>query len=287
MTDSNDTAHSPDDGEALDEKALDETTLLPLDDGEIHVRQEGPRGAPALVLIHGTAASLRTWDPLVPLLTGSHRVIRIDLLGCGRSEAPDGAGYAVGDQARRVGEVMDRLGVRGAVLVGHSSGGMVATAVAEQRPDLVTALVLINTGPAMAAYTAPAIRVTPAQWADLSDEELRRIVGQAFSPGYQVPQAVLDEAREMNLHVFAATSLAASAYLDELALPQRLAGLGRPLLVLFGEDDQRWRPSSAADYRVVPGARIEMLSGVGHSPSIEDPRRAAASVLAFTADLAL
>lgn len=286
MTDSNDTSRSPEDDGALDEKTLDETALLPLDDGDIHVRQEGPREAPALVLIHGTAASLRSWDPMVPLLTESHRVIRIDLLGCGRSAAPDGAGYALDDQARRVGDVLDRLGVRSAVLVGHSSGGVVATAVAEQRPDLVAALMLINTGPAMGAYTAQEIRVTPAQWADLSDDELRRIVGQAFSPGFQVPQAVLDDAREMNLLVFAATSVAVRTYLDERALPQRLVGLGKPLLVLFGEDDQRWRASSAADYRLVPGSRIEMLPGVGHTPIVEDPAHAAASLLAFAADLA-
>lgn len=79
-------------------QATEESTL-PLDDGEIHVRQDGPRDAPVLLLIHGTAASLRTWDPMVPLLTGSHHVIRIDLLGCGRSATPDGASYAVPDQA--------------------------------------------------------------------------------------------------------------------------------------------------------------------------------------------
>lgn len=286
MTDSNDTSPPPEDDEALSDKTLDETALLPLDDGEIHVRQEGPREAPALVLIHGTAASLRSWDPMVPLLTESHRVIRIDLLGCGRSAAPHGAGYTVDDQARRVGEVMERLGVRSAILVGHSSGGVVATAVAEQRPDLVAALILINTGPAMAAYTAQEIRITPAQWVDLSDDELRRTIGQAFSPGFQAPQAILDEAREMNLLVLAATSVAVRTYLDERAIPQRLAGLGKPLLVLFGEDDQRWRPSSAADYRVVPGSRIEMLPDVGHTPIVEDPAHTAASLLAFAADLA-
>jgi len=103
-----------------------EESTLPLDGGEIHVCQDGPRDAPALLLIHGTAASLRTWDPLVPLLTGSLRVIRIDLLGCGQSAKPDGASYAIPDQARRVGAALERLGVEHAIVVGHSSGGSVA-----------------------------------------------------------------------------------------------------------------------------------------------------------------
>jgi pimeloyl-ACP methyl ester carboxylesterase len=260
-----------------------EESRLPVDGGEIHVCQDGPRDAPALLLIHGTAASLRTWQPMVPLLSGAHRVIRVDLLGCGRSSTPDGASYTVPDQARRVGTALDRLGVERATVVGHSSGGVIATAVAEQRPDLVTALALINTGPHMAAYIADdAAALGPVRWQDLTDEQLRRIMSSGFRAGFEIPQPFLDEARGMNLHVFAATSQAVRAYLDQRALPDRLAGLGRPLLVIFGEDDLRWRSSSAADYRAVPGARVEMLPGVGHSPILEDPPRTAALLLAFT-----
>jgi pimeloyl-ACP methyl ester carboxylesterase len=267
-------------------KATEESTL-PLDDGEIHVCQDGPRDAPALLLIHGTAASLRTWDPMVPLLTGSHRVIRIDLLGCGQSARPDGASYAIQDQARRAGAALDRLGVTRAIAVGHSSGGTVATALTEQRPDLVTALALINTGPHMAAYIAAEIAIGPGQLSDLTDEQLRQLMSSAFSAGYKIPQRFVDEARGMNLHVYAATSQAVRAYLEEQALPERLAILGKPLLVIFGENDRRWRSSSAAEYRAVPGATIQMLPGVGHSPNLEDPPRTAASLLAFTANTRL
>ena len=75
---------------------------LSLDDGEIYIRQDGPRDAPALLLIHGNASSARWWDELVPMLAGSHRVIRIDLLGHGRSAKPEDRSYALPDQARRV-----------------------------------------------------------------------------------------------------------------------------------------------------------------------------------------
>ena len=63
----------------------------------------------------------------------------------------------------------------------------------------------------------------------------------------------------------------------------RLASIGKPLLVIFGEEDRRWRSSSAADYRAVPGARVEMPPGVGHTPILEDPVRTASCLLAFTA----
>jgi len=261
-----------------------EETTVPVDGGEIHVCQDGRRDAPQLVLIHGTAASLRSWDPMVPLLASSHRIIRIDLLGCGESAKPGAASYAITDQAHRVSAALDRLGVDRAIVVGHSSGGLVAAALVEQRPDLVTALALIDTGPNMAAYFADEIAIGPAQWPDLTDEQLRQIMSNAFSAGYQIPQSFVDEARGMNLRVYAATSQAVRAYLDEQALPQRLATLGKPLLVIFGEDDRRWRASSAAEYRAVPGVTIEMLPGLGHSPNLEDPTRTAVPLLAFTAD---
>lgn len=254
-----------------------------LEGGELHVCQDGPRDAPALLLIHGTAASARSWDPMVPLLTGAHRVIRIDLLGCGRSAKPEGASYAVPDQARRVGAVLDRLGVEHVSVVGHSSGGVFATALAEQRPDLVTALAFINTGPHMAAYIAKEVPIRTASWADLTDDQIRQAMSDGFRPGFEIPQSFVDQFRDIDFPAFGAISQAIRAYLDERSLPERLVPLGKPLLVIFGEEDRRWRPSSADDYRVVPGATIEMLSGVGHSPNLEDPPRTAAPLLAFTA----
>ncbi|GLY85809.1 alpha/beta fold hydrolase [Actinoallomurus iriomotensis] len=258
-----------------------ETTTLSLDDGDIHVCQDGPRDAPALLLIHGTASSTRSWDALVPLLAGSHRLIRIDLLGHGRSSEPADGGYALPDQARRAGVVLDRLGVERAVVVGHSSGGAAATALAEQRPDLVTALALINTGPSLNAFIAPET-AAPSQWPP-TDEQLRLFASTGFSrAGYQIPEELLDDARGMTHHTLTATMRATTSYLEQQALPERLAVLGKPLLVIFGEDDRRWRSSSAADYRAVPGARIELLPGLGHSPLLEDPPRTAALLLAFT-----
>jgi pimeloyl-ACP methyl ester carboxylesterase len=258
--------------------------ILSLDDGEIYVRQDGPRDAPALLLIHGNASSARWWDELVPLLTGSHRVIRIDLLGYGRSAKPADRSYALPDQARRVGTAMDRLGVERVVAVGHSSGGAAATALAEQRPDLVAALVLINTGPHLGAHTAPPMAFDPSQWPDVSDDQLRQYASRAFSrPGYQIPPELFNEMRAMTFHSLTTATQSSRDYVKEQALPDRLAPLGKPLLVIFGEEDRRWRSSSAADYRTVPGARIEMLPGLGHTPILEDPARTASCLLAFTA----
>lgn len=261
-----------------------EQTTLALDDGDLFVQQDGTRDAPVLLLIHGTAASVRTWDALVPLLTGTHRVVRLDLLGCGRSAKPVDGSYRTPDQARRIGTVLDRLGVGRAVVIGHSSGGIAATALAEQRPELVEALVLVDTGPGMAAFIAPeTAAVGPAQWPP-SEEQIRQFAASGFArPDFELPADILAEMQDSPFEVFAALMQDPRRYLEEKTLPDRLAAVGKPLLVLFGEQDRRWRPSSAADYLVVPGARVEMLPGVGHTPIIEDPTRTAELVLDFAA----
>lgn len=250
----------------------------------IHLREDGPRDAPALLLIHGTAASGRSWDPMVPLLIGSHRVIRVDLLGCGRSAELGGRDYTVADQARRVAVAVERLGVEQVVAVGHSSGSAVATALAEQRPDLVTAIVIIDFGPHLGAYIAAESPAPTVPWAELTDDQFRVLMRSGFRAGYAIPAEYVAQFREIDPRVFAAASLANLAYLEQRSLPERLAPLGKPLLVVFGADDTRWRPSCAGEYLVVPGARVELLPGVGHSPNLEDPARTAATVLAFTAE---
>ncbi|MFF3439128.1 alpha/beta fold hydrolase [Streptosporangium sp. NPDC002721] len=267
-------------------------SILPLADGNINVRQDGPHDAPALVLIHGLSGSTLWWDPLVPMLARSHRVIRIDLLGHGRSAKPAGRGYGIPEQGRRVGAALDRLGVKRATVIGHSTGGSVATAFAEQRRDLVTALALINTGPRMDAFISQGFTgrlmtvpvVGQLLWRLRTDGLTRQVMSTGFSrPGYEIPQQLVDDVRGTTYHAFTATSQAVDDYLRQRALPDRLAVLGKPLLVIFGKEDRRWRSSSAAEYRAVPGARVEVPAGLGHSPMLEDPPQTAALILAFTA----
>ncbi|MBZ4322520.1 alpha/beta fold hydrolase [Streptomyces huiliensis] len=258
-----------------------ETSTLHLAHGDLHVRQDGPRDAPALLLIHGSATSSRSWDAMVPLLAASHHIVRIDLPGHGRSAEPAGRGYAPSEQARTVGTALDLLRVERVVAVGHSSGGYTVTALAALRPDLVTALVLVDTGPGMDAFIAPeSSAIDPTRWPP-DDEQIRRFASTAFREGFPVPHDVVDDVRGMSYDAVTAAARASVAYLSERTLPDRLAPLGKPLKVIFGDRDRRWRPSSAADYRVVPDADVELLPGVGHTPILEEPSRTAALLLAF------
>jgi pimeloyl-ACP methyl ester carboxylesterase len=264
-------------------------STLPVDGGSMYVRQDGPRSAPALVLVHGLGGSSRWWSQVVPRLATSFRVIRVDTLGHGQSAKPAGGDYSIEAQGRRVGEALDQLGITRAIVVGHSTGGSVATALAEQRGDLVTALALIDSGPRIDAFVSdgPVGQLISVPvvgqllWRLRTDGLLRRGLSTAFAPGFAVPQEAVDDTRDMTYHALVATSRESEEYLKERPLPDRLSAVGKPLLVIFGEQDQRWRSSSAGMYREVAGARVELLPGVGHSPMIEDPARTAELLVSF------
>ncbi|WP_073498470.1 alpha/beta fold hydrolase [Actinacidiphila paucisporea] len=271
------------DGRSSTADATAEETVLPLEGGDVHVRQDGPRDAPVLLLIHGSAASTGSWDAMVPLLTGSHRVIRIDLLGHGRSAKPVDGDYGIPEQARRAGQALERLGAERAVVVGHSSGGYTAVALAERRPELVTGLVLINTGPRLDAFLArESGTIGPEQWPP-SDDQLRKFASGAFRAGYEIPQDLVDELRGLSYHAFTAAMRASLAYVGQSPVPDRLAPLGIPLQVIFGDQDTRWRPASFGDYGALPGARVDALPGIGHTPILEDPAGTAGLLLRFAA----
>jgi pimeloyl-ACP methyl ester carboxylesterase len=264
-----------------DERAAREQ-IVKLDDCDVYVAEHGDPTAPAVLLIHGTVVSAVCWEPVIPALAAGFHVIAVDLPGCGRSSTAVG-GLDVPAQARRVGEVLDRLGVWRVTAVGHSSGCMAATALAEQRPDILDALVLIDMGPDLNAeypenFVAGLI-FTPVigalLWRLRSKSAVRSAARSGFTLPVQIPDTLIEHIMRVTRRDFVGMTRGLRDYLNERSLPDRIAPTGLPLLVLFGSEDRRWRASSAQAYRAVPGARIELLAGVGHTPMMEDPDRTA------------
>jgi pimeloyl-ACP methyl ester carboxylesterase len=167
----------------------------------------------------------------------------------------------------------------------------VATALAERRPDLVAALALIDTGPDPDAFIPQGLlsRLLLAPlpgrllWPLRTKATIRKAMRTAFTRPVDIPDALVEDARGMTHRALAATSRASLSYLGQRSLPARLAALGVPVLVIFGTDDHRWRSSSATAYDIVPGARVDLLPGVGHTPMLEDPQTTGKLLLDFAA----
>ncbi|MFC7309205.1 alpha/beta fold hydrolase [Streptomyces monticola] len=255
----------------------------------MHVDRDGPRHAPPLLLIHGSGASGATWGPVLPALASHHHVVRIDLPGCGQS--PPVTSYDVPAQAGRIAALLDELGLRAVTAAGHSSGGYVATALAEQRPDLVGSLAMISTGPHLdALLPQPAILRAllappfgPLLWWRRSDAMIRKGIGATLAGPAPIPPGMVADLRSTRYRAFRKALRENTAYLAEQSVPERLCALGLPVLVVFGASDPRWDPASARRYDVVPDVRVEMLPGVGHVPMLEAPELVGRLLLDFAA----
>lgn len=262
--------------------------------GQLQVAESG-QGDPTIVLLHCYTCSMHWWDAILPLLERDHRVIRIDLLGHGGSEKP-GSGYEMEKQAAAVASVLEQLGTERATVVGHSLGFSVGVALAEQRPRLVDGLVNIDewskTDQGELPLTAR-LGYVPVLGQAISrlapDSAIRDGLQVAFAPGYDLadgfedPNQVVEDFRAMTYTAYTEAEDRAKAWLDESPSYDRLAELRKPLLVIFGTEDQLYdSPEAVADsYRRVPGAEIAMIDGAGHSANVERPRRTADLILRF------
>jgi pimeloyl-ACP methyl ester carboxylesterase len=266
--------------------------------GRLQVLQEGnPDGSP-VVLVHCYTCSMRWWDELAPLLERDHRVIRVDLLGHGGSDKP-GGGYPIDEQASAVAEALAKLGVVDATVVGHSLGGTVATALAEQSPRLASRIVIIDQAPDDSfedeSFTQrlsywPVIGQAEARLAEIVPKSLvRDQYEEVFAPGYSIasgfedPDQPVDDLRAMTYTAFKETHEEENDFVGETPLDERMAATALPLLVIFGAEDQVYDAEEAiAGYRAnAPGAETHLVPGAGHSPNVERPAAVAQLLRAF------
>lgn len=260
--------------------------LMETDVVTANVKVEGD-GRP-IVLIHGLGAALDWWDAIAPDLAQDHRVIRLDLIGHGGTEAP-ASGYSIERQAALVKAVLDKLGVGRTVIVGHSMGGEVATAFATRHSSQVDCLAVIDTPPKPETNfnLNTRLALTPvagqALWRLRTDPMLRQALAQGFAPGFPVPEKFVADLWQLTYTAFHNAHRDSIAYVTEIGTPERLKALDPvpPFLVIFGTEDALIAPSSAKLFETVPGARLVMIEGAGHSPMVEKPEETLAAIKGF------
>ncbi len=123
--------------EAKYAKAPSQFVMLP-DGARAHVRDQGPRDAPVLVLVHGSNASLFTWTPWVDRLDKTFRVVTLDMPGHGLTGAVPNGDYSQEGMVKFTKEVADKLHLAKFAIGGNSMGGGIAARFAEEYPDRVT-----------------------------------------------------------------------------------------------------------------------------------------------------
>lgn len=260
------------------------------DGGSLHVVSRGS-GRP-LVLVHGITLQAGVWSPQLHRLADRYRVLAVDVRGHGGSRAgDDGFGRKVA--ARDLATVIEHFDLHGAVVVGHSMGGMILMEFAGQSPELleqrVAGLVFMDTAayeilprPVLPIAQALGRRVTrrldsgrPVPQGNLGDDDLSWFVTRlAF--GSRPPGRAVDQTRRYVQAVPQSTAL--PSWIDLLYHDAReaLAATRTPSLVLVGSRDLLTPVFAARRVaRLLPGARLEVVAGAGHQLMQERPAEVA------------
>jgi pimeloyl-ACP methyl ester carboxylesterase len=249
----------------------------------LEVEEHG--GGVPFVLIHGFPLSSEMWAPIAPAVGQVARLVTPDLRGFGRSDKPAGD-YAMDALADDVIAVVDQIGIERFVLGGHSMGGYVALRMAARFRARLLGFVAVDTraegddGAGKARRQAAIARIAEHGGAAFLADFLPNLLGAVTRE--KAPR-LLDELRaiaaEVPDHVLVSCLEGMIERSDSRPV---LPTLNVPALVIVGEEDTVTPPATArALAAALPNAKLEVIPGAGHTPSVERPIATADAVVAF------
>ena len=259
---------------------------------QVHLRDEGPREDPLpIVLLHGTSASLHTWDGWVAELSKTRRVIRFDLLGFGLTGPAADGDYQIEAYVDFVIDVMDAIKVDQFVLGGNSLGGSIAWRTASAHPQRVEKLILVDSGgypfQADSMPIAFVISQTPVLNQIMEYTLPRSAVEASVKDVYGNPSLVTTELvdRYFDLALREGNRGALRqrfAQLETRDLSELVRNLQQPTLVLWGAEDHLIPVSIAKRFEEdLRHGKLVMFEGLGHVPHEENPAATVAEVIRF------
>lgn len=255
--------------------------LADLGDIRTHYELRGPDDGPVLVFANALGTDLRIWDGVLAHLPEGLRVLRYDMRGHGLTTCPD-APYYMGDLVQDAARLMDHLGLRDAVFVGLSIGGMVAQGLAAERLDLLRGVVLSNTAARIGTHQMWHDRVHAVRDGGieaLAEATLERW----FSRDTRAERPDLVEAiRNMLTRTPVEGYIGCMEAIGETDLLESTARLRLPTLGIAASEDG----STPADLvrettDAIPGSRFQLIRRAGHLSCVEKPAEYAAALAGF------
>jgi len=279
--------------EALKEKyAPAPSKFITVQGMDVHYRDEGKPGDPLpIVLIHGTGASLHTWEPMVAELKASYRVITLDIPAFGLTGPNPKRDYSAEFYTSFMQAFLKALSVDSCIMGGNSLGGSIAWNYALSYPAAVKKLILIDASgyPTTAKSMPIAFRIarTPVLKHLLKYLGARSLAAKSIEDVYADPSRVQPEIvdryydmylREGNRQALLdrmATSFHPDTYL-------KINTLQMPTLILWGEEDKLIPVENAYRFQKdLPHDTLVILKNLGHVPMEEDPKTTTEVVRSF------
>ena len=264
--------------------------FVKLADGrEIHLRDEGPRDAPVIVLLHGSNADLLTWQAWAERLRDEYRVVRFDQRGHGLTGPAPDDDYAITAFVDDVDLVADALGLQSFTLAGNSMGGGIAMRYAIANPDRLDALVLVDASGAPvqrkgSGNLAFSLATKPVIGDIMSQLLPRSLIAKSLSQSVSNQAVVTDEAidRYWEMARYPGTRAATRKRFAQPRQPfavEDVRAMQVPTLVMWGEEDALI-PYDAAGWYMdnLPNATLVNYPGIGHIPMEEAPDRSASDL---------
>src|SRR5665213_45071 len=265
--------------------------MLP-DGARAHVRDQGLKSDPVLVLVHGSNASLFTWEPWVQRLGNSFRIVSMDMPGHGLTGAVPNNDYSQEGMVKFVAEVADKLGLQKFAIADNSMGGGVVARFAEEHPDRVSALILVDAGgePSKMGDKVPLVfklARTPVLNKVLLYITPRSLVTEGLNDAIVHKEIITDRMIDTYWEL-ARMEGSRAANGIRFALPftndvkAHIADIKAPTLILWGEQDHLIPVEAAHEFaKDIPGSKLIIYPATGHIPHEEVADRSAADVRAF------
>lgn len=258
-----------------------------VDGARVRVREEGPREAPPLILIHGFTFSLETWDDVAARLSEDYRVIRYDLLGHGLTGPDQQKRYAPQERALFLNALMDALDIKRAYIAGNSLGGLTAWRFAEIEPERVIKLVLIDAPafPFNGVGDKPAApnAIISSFFLLAPEEGVMNSLKMLYHDDSKITQKRLHTVRDMMRRK--GNGQAFIDHINELTLPDPSIALSEitiPTLIMWGREDLLVSFEQGVRMeRLMPNADLIIYDGLGHVPHEESPDRVLSDMRAF------
>lgn len=269
-----------------------ESEFVKLDNGlTVHLRDEGPKDAPAIILLHGSNASLHTWDQWTEKLKGQYRIIRFDQIGHGLTGPDLKDCYSSACFVDTVERIAADRGLNSFYLGGNSMGGWVTHEYAKQHPEKLLGIILVDAGGAPDAKPKQLpigfrIAFTPGLNKIMQFITPRSLVEkslkQSVSNQAVVTEAEIDEYWELLRRPGnrAATATRFASFRNRLtAEPISAATRATPALIIWGKEDRLIPVSSVKWFEATyAGAVSHVYPGIGHLPMEEAAEQSAMDV---------
>ena len=270
--------------------ANDASRFIEIDGLMVHYRDEG-RGMP-IVLLHGTSASLHTWDEWAQELSKKYRVIRMDLPAFGLTGPNNTNDYSMEYYEVFLNTFLTKLAIDSLYLGGNSLGGQIAWYYTSYHPQQVKKLVLVDPAGFMSKNEIPF--VFKLARVPVLNEVLKKITPRAFIQNnleevyydpHKITVQVIDRYHDLVRRQGNRTAFIARSNAPIVDHTDRLKMITAPTLLIWGMEDQ-WIPiAQSADFqKALPKSKLITLKETGHIPMEERPYESLAPVLTFLKD---